>query len=108
MINTSPETEEAILASMGATTDEPQPVARAQVSDERSAPAPDRVWGWALQVYALRSKESWGIGDFADLRRFGRWARSTGASIALLNPLGAQLPTVPYPPSRHQHSGGAE
>jgi 4-alpha-glucanotransferase len=89
---------------MGATTDEPQPLASADVTDERSAPAPERVWGWALQVYALRSKESWGIGDFADLRRFGRWARSTGASIALLNPLGAQLPTIPYEPSPYYPS----
>jgi 4-alpha-glucanotransferase len=89
---------------MGATTDEPQPIARADVTDERAAPAPERVWGWALQVYALRSKESWGIGDFADLRRFGRWARSTGASIALLNPLGAQLPTIPYEPSPYYPS----
>jgi 4-alpha-glucanotransferase len=44
----------------------------------------------------LRSRDSWGIGDFADLRRFGRWARHGGASLVLLNPLGAQLPTLPY------------
>ena len=27
-----------------------------------------RAWGWAIQLYALRSRESWGIGDLADLR----------------------------------------
>jgi 4-alpha-glucanotransferase len=104
VINTPPETEEAILASMDATTDDPPPLARPDVSDEPCAPGPERAWGWGVQVYALRSKESWGIGDFADLRRFGRWARSTGASIALLNPLGAQLPTIPYEPSPYYPS----
>ena len=28
-----------------------------------------RLWGWAAQVYATRSSESWGIGDLADLHR---------------------------------------
>ena len=28
-----------------------------------------RQWGWAVQLYALRSSRSWGIGDLADLRR---------------------------------------
>jgi len=36
-----------------------------------------RTWGWAAQVYAARSRESWGIGDLADLRRLGRWSRQT-------------------------------
>ena len=95
-MHTSPETENAILEAMGATGHEPRPVEAPNVPDEPCAPGPERAWGWAVQVYALRSKSSWGIGDFADLRRFGRWAKSTGASLALLNPLGAQLPALPY------------
>src|SRR5690348_16878615 len=41
--------------------------------------APPRVpqtpvtWGWMLQLYALRSGRSWGIGDLGDLRDFIDW-----------------------------------
>ena len=56
-------------------------------------PAGRRESGWALQLYALRSRRSWGIGDFADLRRFARWARrDLDTDFILLNPLGAPLP----------------
>src|SRR5205823_6285817 len=34
-----------------------------------------QAWGWAIQLYAARSRGSWGIGDLADLRRLGTWAR---------------------------------
>ena len=81
---------------MGATTDAPPPIEAPAVPDEPCAPAPERAWGWAVQLYALRSRDSWGVGDLADLRRFGRWARAAGASLVLLNPLGAQTPTLPY------------
>ncbi len=55
-----------------------------------------RTWGWAVQLYALRSRESWGIGDLADLRRFARWsAERLGAGVILLNPLHATLPLEP-------------
>lgn len=49
-----------------------------------------------MQLYALRSRASWGVGDLADLRVFARWSRTAGASVVLLNPLGAQAPTLPY------------
>lgn len=56
-------------------------------------PDKKRECGWALQLYSLRSQRSWGIGDFADLRRFARRAkRRTGTDFILLNPLGAPLP----------------
>jgi 4-alpha-glucanotransferase len=63
-----------------------------------------RIWGWAVQLYAARSRQSWGIGDLADLRRLGRWSTGLGASLVLLNPLAAtavMLPqqTSPYYPS---------
>ena len=56
-----------------------------------------RAWGWAVQLYAMRSQESWGIGDLGDLRRFNRWAAARGAGIVLINPLHATLPTVQQP-----------
>ncbi len=60
-------------------------------------PAGLRTWGWAAQLYALRSAGSWGIGDLADLRRLGQWSRELGAGMVLLNPLHAPLPTHPQP-----------
>lgn len=54
-----------------------------------------RQWGWALQLYALRSEKSWGIGDLGDLSAFADIARDGGAHFALLNPLHASLPGVP-------------
>lgn len=54
------------------------------------------TWGWAVQLYALRSEASWGMGDLADLRRLGRWsAAELGAGLVLVNPLHAAHPTLP-------------
>src|SRR5258708_477498 len=56
-------------------------------------PSASRAWGWAAQIDAVGSRDSWGIGDLADLRELGRMARRQGASVLLINPLGAQPPT---------------
>jgi 4-alpha-glucanotransferase len=53
-------------------------------------------WGWAAQLYAVRSADSWGIGDLADLRRLTSWGRTLGAELTLLNPLHAG-PPGPHP-----------
>jgi len=60
---------------------------------------PGRAWGWATQLYALRSLESWGIGDFGDLRRLGAWSSRLGARFLLVNPLSAPIPGMPPEPS---------
>jgi 4-alpha-glucanotransferase len=62
-----------------------------------------RTWGWAVQLYAARSRRSWGMGDLADLRSLNEWAAGLGAGMVLVNPLHASLPTAqepsPYFPS---------
>jgi len=70
----------------------------------RCAPPPRHAWGWAVQVYAVRSQASWGIGDFADLRALGRWATRIGASVILISPLGAQPPTPHQEPCPYYSS----
>lgn len=68
-----------------------------------------RTWGWAVQLYAARSRSSWGIGDLADLRRLGEWSSSKGAGVLLVNPLHASIPVPgmqspsPYYPSSRCH-----
>jgi len=80
------------------------PPIRVIVSPGRCVVPEHRTWGWAAQLYAARSSDSWGIGDLADLRRLGRWAAGLGASTVLINPLAAPLPlrtqqASPYYPS---------
>jgi 4-alpha-glucanotransferase len=58
-----------------------------------------RQWGFAAQLYATRSTRSWGMGDFADLRRMNRWAGDLGAGFTLVNPLHAPTPSTPQQPS---------
>ena len=66
--------------------------------------APD-TWGWMLQLYALRSGRSWGIGDLGDLTEFIRWtAAEHGCGAVLLNPLHAPGPTHPVQPSPYTPS----
>jgi len=70
-------------------------------------PANAPAWGWAVQLYALRSSRSWGMGDLGDLGQLARWsAGDLGAGLLLVNPLHAALPGLPqtaspyYPSSR--------
>src|ERR671915_985942 len=56
-----------------------------------------RAWGWAAQLYAVRSRASWGIGDLGDLAGLLTATAPLGAGFALLNPLHAAMPTEPSP-----------
>lgn len=58
-----------------------------------------RAWGWTVQLYAARSRESWGIGDLGDLRRLAAWSAGLGAGMMIVNPLHAPAPTLPVQPS---------
>ncbi len=75
------------------------------VAAPRQVPQAPDTWGWMLQLYALRSARSWGIGDFGDLREFIEWtAAEHGAGAVLLNPLHAPGPTHPVQPSPYTPS----
>jgi 4-alpha-glucanotransferase len=98
-------TVDAIVAAMaGGRTRRPKPPAGPQGAEVACAAPPARAWGWAAQVYAVRSRDSWGIGDLADLRRLGRWASQSGASVLLISPLGAQAPTPHQEPCPYYSS----
>ena len=59
-----------------------------------------RAWGFMAQLYSVRSEQSWGIGDLADLRDVAWLAgRRTGADFLLINPLHAAEPVTPLTPS---------
>src|ERR1700730_11474329 len=65
------------------------------------APAPAaRSWGFAVQLYSLRSRGSWGHGDLRALADLAAWsARELGAGLVLINPLHAAEPLPPVSPS---------
>ncbi|MBQ8481169.1 MAG: 4-alpha-glucanotransferase [Alphaproteobacteria bacterium] len=46
-----------------------------------------KVWGFAIQLYALRSKCNWGVGDFSDLAEFAKMCKKVGADVIGVNPL---------------------
>ncbi len=71
------------------------------------SPALDKAgeaWGFAVQLYSLRSRNDWGIGDFGTLTEFAETAAGLGAHLIGLNPLHALFPSdpgkiSPYSPS---------
>ena len=63
-----------------------------------------RSWGLATQLYSVRSKDSWGIGDLVDLADLAVWAGAKhGAGYVLINPLHAASPAKPMEPSLLAH-----
>lgn len=59
-----------------------------------------RVWGYATQLYSVRSQNSWGMGDLADLADLATWSGTQHfAGYVLVNPLHAAEPMTPLEPS---------
>lgn len=46
-----------------------------------------RVAGTVIPLFSLRSENSWGIGDFGDLKRFAEWLSGTGQRVLQLLPV---------------------
>jgi (1->4)-alpha-D-glucan 1-alpha-D-glucosylmutase len=67
----------------------------------------ERVWGLSLQLYGVRSRRNWGVGDFSDLRELSVWGAQAGANLIGVNPLHALFPhnprhASPYSPSSRE------
>ncbi|HYO39344.1 MAG TPA: 4-alpha-glucanotransferase [Nocardioidaceae bacterium] len=59
-----------------------------------------QAWGFAAQLYSVRSRRSWGVGDLGDLTDLAVWsAAELGADYVLVNPLHAAEPVAPLEPS---------
>jgi 4-alpha-glucanotransferase len=55
-----------------------------------------RSWGFTVQLYSVRSRQSWGQGDLADLADLATWSAGRhGAGFILVNPLHAAEPVTP-------------
>jgi 4-alpha-glucanotransferase len=69
-------------------------------AEARAPEAGGRAWGFAVQLYSVRSRGSWGHGDLHDLAELAAWsARELGAGFVLVNPLHAAEPQPPLSPS---------
>lgn len=61
-----------------------------------------KLWGFAVQLYSLRSGRNWGVGDFTDLANLVRLSASSGADIIGLNPLNVLAHDYPENASPYQ------
>ena len=97
VVEVSDETLAAVLDALGG---ERCPPAQAPTAGA-VAPWPDRrSWGFAVQLYSVRSLGSWGHGDLRDLADLAAWSgRELGADFVLVNPLHAAEPLAPISPS---------
>lgn len=73
---------------------------RLELPDRLADPAARRAWGLMVQLYSVRSRQSWGAGDLRDLADLA-WlsGHEAGAQFVLVNPLHAAEPVPPLTPS---------
>ncbi len=93
--------DETLAAVLDVLDDErcPAPARAAMAGAEAPRPA-RRSWGFAVQLYSVRSRGSWGHGDLRDLADLAAWSGGElGADFVLVNPLHAAEPLAPISPS---------
>jgi (1->4)-alpha-D-glucan 1-alpha-D-glucosylmutase len=106
----SDETKRALLAAMGLDTGDADELEASELQPDATpcylpqAMEDGRIWVLATQLYGLRSRRNWGIGDFEDLRALAEIAARDGAGGIGVNPLHALHPSnprasSPYAPS---------
>ncbi|REK84976.1 4-alpha-glucanotransferase [Streptomyces inhibens] len=79
--------------------------ARLIVAPDRVPAPPRRSHGFLVQLYSLLSRQSWGMGDLADLADLAAWSgRALGTGFVQLNPLHAAVPGPPTDPSPYRPS----
>ncbi|MFE0378223.1 4-alpha-glucanotransferase [Streptomyces inhibens] len=79
--------------------------ARLIVAPDRVPAPPGRSHGFLVQLYSLLSRQSWGMGDLADLADLAAWSgRALGTGFVQLNPLHAAVPGPPTDPSPYRPS----
>jgi len=107
-VEVADETLAAVLSALGddGALGDDEPRLRASDPEVRAlgdavAPFPARrSWGFAVQLYSVRSRSSWGHGDLRDLADLAAWSgRDMGADFVLVNPLHAAEPRPPVSPS---------
>ena len=100
LVEVPDETLAAVLRALG---DYEPPAASSDAGAVGAAVAPypaRRSWGFAVQLYSVRSRASWGHGDLHDLADLAVWnGRDLGADFVLVNPLHAAEPLPPVSPS---------
>lgn len=57
------------------------------------------LWGVFLPLYALRTRGSWGAGDFSDLQTLAEWTAGLGGGVVATLPLLAAFLDEPFEPS---------
>jgi 4-alpha-glucanotransferase len=57
------------------------------------------IWGVFLPLYALRTRGSWGAGDFSDLRELAQWTAGLGGGVVATLPMLASFLDEPFEPS---------
>ncbi|HBG21986.1 MAG TPA: 4-alpha-glucanotransferase, partial [Peptococcaceae bacterium] len=59
----------------------------------------ERIWGLFIPLYALRSADNWGVGDFSDMETLMQWAQKQGGGLVGTLPLLSTYLGQPFDPS---------